>query len=275
MFKTISAVAVLLCMTSYAAAGTDAIGTAIVRGDMRVDGYTAQGNATLFDGSIIETGQASANLRLGKDVEITMASNSRGTLYRDRIVLQQGASELTASSPFQLQAYDLRVTPTEPNSRAMVSLGTGNTVEVSALTGGFGVTDDHGVVLGSVRPALALASFPTQSGGGSAAQNESSTFISDLVGLLDHIDGHYYLTDIENNKYELTGKNLHSYAGDKVVVSGTLIGHVITVKTIQLNGPSGMSAKQKLLYNGVILGAAAGGGYAVYEAVQSPTPASP
>ena len=53
MLKKLQAVIVLLCMISYAEAGTVSIGTASVRGDMRVDSYTVNGNATLFDLSLI------------------------------------------------------------------------------------------------------------------------------------------------------------------------------------------------------------------------------
>ncbi len=50
MFKKLQVAAVLLCLLSYAEAVTVSIGTASVRGDMRVDSYTVKGNATLFDG---------------------------------------------------------------------------------------------------------------------------------------------------------------------------------------------------------------------------------
>ena len=53
-----------------------------------------KGNATLFDGSVVETSQASADLRLNKGVEITMSPASRGTLYSDHLVLQQGPSQV-------------------------------------------------------------------------------------------------------------------------------------------------------------------------------------
>ena len=163
MFKKLQVAAILLCMLSYATAGTVSIGTASARGDMRVDSYLVKGNATLFDGSVVETGQATANLRLNKGTEITMSTASRGTLHSDRLVLQQGESELAASSSFQLEANGLRVTPNEPNSRGVVSLKAGNTVEVASLNGSFGVTTDHGVLLANVRPGR-VVSFAMKAG---------------------------------------------------------------------------------------------------------------
>jgi len=281
MFKTIPVAAALLCMVSYAAGGTRSIGTASARGDLRVDSYTVNGNATLFDGSVVETGQASADLRLGKGVEITMASDSRGTLYQNRLVLQQGASELEASGPFELQAYGLRVTPNRPNSRGLVSLQAGNTVEVSALAGGFGVTDDHGVMLASVHPGSAL-SFAIQAGGGSMAANGSSSEFSD-VGMVSYQDGHYYLTDESGAKYEMSGNDLKKYVGYKVVVSGTEVGGaqpggisgMISINKIAVNGPGGyMSTRKKVVISSLIVGAGIGASIGLNEANQTATPAS-
>ena len=92
MIDKLKVLVVVLCMLSYAEAGTVSIGTASARGDMRVDNNMVTDSATLFEGSVVETGQASADLHLGAGTEITMASSSRGTLYRDHLVLQQGAS---------------------------------------------------------------------------------------------------------------------------------------------------------------------------------------
>src|ERR1035438_227730 len=215
MFKKLQVAAILLCMLSYATAGAVSIGTASARGDMRVDSYLVKGNATLFDGSVVETGQATANLRLNKGTEITMSTASRGTLHSDRLVLQQGESELAASSSFQLEANGLRVTPNEPNSRGVVSLKAGNTVEVASLNGSFGVTTDHGVLLANVRPGR-VVSFAMQAGANPA--NFSG------VGLVSFENGTYYLTTNENVKYVLTCKDSRKFVGDKVVVSGTLQG---------------------------------------------------
>jgi hypothetical protein len=274
MLKKLQVVAVLMCMLSYSAAGTVSIGTASARGDMRVDSYMVKGNATLFDGSVVETGQASANLRLDKGTQITMSTASRGTLYRDHLVLQRGESEMAASPSFKVEANGLRVTPTEPNSRGVVSLLAGNTVEVAVLNGAFGVTNDHGVLLASVRPGR-TASFAMQAGA-------TPTSFSG-VGMVSYEDGHYYLTDNTNLKFELTGKDFKNYVGTKVVVSGTVqtvttptggTATVITVSSIAINAAVGMSATTAWIIGGIAVGGGVGLGVGVYEANQSSTPAS-
>jgi hypothetical protein len=273
MLRKLQVVTVLMCMLSYAAAGTVSIGSVSARGDIRVDSYMVKGNATLFDGSVVETGQATADLRLDKGTEITMSTGSRGTLYRDRLVLQQGESELAANSSFQLEANGLRMTPNGPNSRGVVSLKAGSTVEVAVLTGSFGVTNDQGVLLASVRPGQTI-SFAMQAGG--VPTSFSGT------GMVSYENGHYYLTSDVNVKYELTCKDFKKYVGTKVVIISGIVqapaaagaASTICVRSLEINGATGMSTTTKLIIDGVVVAAGGGIGVGIYEASQSSTPAS-
>jgi hypothetical protein len=273
MLKKLQVLAVLLCMLSYSAAGTVSIGTASARGDMRVDSYMVKGNATLFDGSVVETGQASADLRLAKGTEITMAVSSRGTLYSDRLVLQQGQSELAANSSFQLQANGLRVTPSEPHSRGVVSMKSSNTVEVAALTGSFGVTNDHGVLLASVRPGRTV-SFAMQAAAGPLS------FYG--VGMVSYENGNYYLTIATDEKFLLTGQDFSKYVGKKMQVTGTVqagtttaggAAQVVTVSSLAINGAVGGISTTALIIGGVVVAGGVGLAVGVYEATKA-TPAA-
>ena len=274
MLKKLVTILVLACMVPYTSAGAVPIGTASARGDLRVDSYLVKGNATLFDGSVVETGIATADLRLDKGTEITMATSSRGILYSDHLVLQQGQSQLATSSSFQLQANGLRVTAIEPNSRGVVSLKPGNTVEVATLNGSFGVANAQGILLASVRPGHAL-SFAMQAGTGSTAFSG--------VGLLSSENGHYYFTSETGVQYEVTGRDLKKYVGQKVVLMGTVqagaaqaggAAPVIAVNSIHTNGTEGYGTGKSLLILGAILGPAAGIGYAIHEVTQPSSPAS-
>ena len=267
MFRKLQITAILACMLSNAMAGTVSIGTASARGSIRVDNYNVKGNATLFDGSVVETGKASADLRLKKGVQITLSSNSRGTMYVDHAVLQQGASEVAASGSFQLLANGLRITPNAPNSRATVSIKSGDTIEVASLAGGFGVTNDHGVPLANIRPGR-VVSFAMQAG---ANPNEFSG-----VGLISFDNGTYYLTTDENVRYALTCKDFQKYVGDKVIVTGTLTGtgnqSSICVNSLDINGPTPGSNRKKLLIAGLIIGGAVAAGIADPPPAQRESP---
>jgi hypothetical protein len=244
---------------------------------MRVDGYMVKGDATLFDGTVVETGQASAALRLDKGVEIKLSTSSRGTLHRDRLVLQQGTSELASSNTFQLEANGLRVTPSEPNSRGLVSVSGANTVEVAALTGGFRVTDAHGLLLARIRPGNALSFGVPQAG---APESSSIT----VVGKLTVDDGHYYLTASETEVvYELRGQNFDKLVGKNVSITGTLdpnakpaggASAVIDVSSAKKKGAEGTSTTAKVIIASLMLGGAAGIGYGTYAANQPLSPAS-
>jgi hypothetical protein len=276
MLKTLLAVAILLCTSSFATAGTVSIGTASARGDMRVDSYVVKGNATLFDGSVVETGQATADLRLDKGTKITMSTSSRGTLYRDRLVLQQGESMLSSSTSFQLEANGLHVTPKMPNSLAVVSLKEGNKVEVAALNGSFGVTNDHGTLLASI-PAGHGALFAMQEGGGSSTAYSS-------VGTISYTNGHYFLTDSAAETFQITCKDLKSYVGKEVKLSGIVqsgvtpdqgASSVVCAKSVTINSGYGLTVTNKVLFGMTTGYVAAGAGLVIVEANQSSTPASP
>ena len=277
MLKNLQVAAIILCMLSYASAGTVSIGTVNVRGEMRVDSNNVKGNATLFDGSVVETGQATADLLLNKGVnrgvEIKLSTGSRGTLYNDHLVLQQGESELAASSQFQLQANGIHVTPNEANSRGVVSLKSGDTVEVASLSGSFGVTNDHGVLLANVRPGRTV-SF--------AMQAKAIPNVFSGVGLISSENGTYYLTTDESVKYVLTCKDVHRFVNDKVVISGTVEGAAgqaggsLCVKSVSINGGGGlgMTSTAKWLIAGTIVGGGVVVGVAIDNTNQPANPAS-
>lgn len=265
MFKKLQVTAVLICFLSYAEAGTVSIGTASARGGMRVDNYAVKGNATLFDGSVVETDQASADLRLNKGVEITMSAASRGVLYKDHIVLDRGQSEVTSSGSFQLEANGLRVVPSAPRSRGIVSVKSGNTVEVASLDGNLGVTNEQGIVLANILPGNSF-SFAMQAAG-------TSDFSG--VGVVSFDNGTYYLSTDTNTRYVLTCKDFRNFVGDKVVAAGVLQGGgngaaMLCVKTMNINGPTAMSSKTKWIIAGVAVGAGAGAGIALSNQNSSP-----
>jgi hypothetical protein len=154
---------------------------------MSIDNHSVQGNATLFNGSVVETKQATADLRLANGIEITMSTESRGTLFLDHLVLQQGESEFAAPTTFQIEVNDLRVTPNEPSSRGLVSLRPGKIVEVASLAGSFRVASDKGILLGNVRLGQAISFVMKdrvyiQTGVGKATQFPRKNNIPDPIG---------------------------------------------------------------------------------------------
>jgi len=282
MVRTIKVAAAVLSIFSFTAmetvsvavAGSISIGTVSARGNFRLDSHNVQGNATLFNGSVVETGTATADLHMGKGATITMSTNSRGTLYSDHLVLQQGQSELTAPKAFHLEVEGLRVAANEPNSQGVISLNAGNTVQVSALSGTFSVTNDHGSTLASISPGRAMT-FAFQSG------SSGTTFTG--TGKVTFSNGQYYLTlKTTGVKYELKGDGLSNLVGKEVTVTGTLetstspMGgniDIVDILSKRVVG-GGLTGTSEAIIAGVIVGASVGTAVGIYEANQSTPPAS-
>ena len=278
MLRILQVVLALTCMTTYATAGTDVLGTASARGSMRVDGYNVQGVSTVFNGSVVETQDASAVLRVAHGVDIVLSKGSRGTVYSNRFVLQSGEAELAATGSFALEANGLHVTANKPNSEGIVAVTPKGAVEVTAFNGSFGVRDDQGLLLSNVLPGRGL-SFALQSS--AIPQAGATPYNVTVVGMLHFENGHYFVTDSHNIRYEISGTNPQEYVGYKVVVSGTLqpvsqatpqpgqMAGIIAVKTIEINGAIEATGAAWVI-TGTALGGAGTVGYVVYNAVNPP-----
>jgi hypothetical protein len=271
--------AMIFVTFSYASASgaTNPIGTVSARGDIRVDGYAVSGNGTLFDGTTVETGQATATLRLDNGTEIMLAINSHGVVYGDHLVLLQGKSQLkTFGTPFILEADGLRVVPTEPNVLGIVSLGPANTVDIAALAGDFRVVDHASLSVAHVSRGAAI-SFP-------AAQSATAPGTSpsiEVSGKVAHENGDYYLTTNLGVKYQLiTGEELKRFTGKTVQVSGFLQAtqtpsgaSQLLVTSIDVSGEksagSGMSGQTKALIGVGIGGGAAAAAIVAVESGKS------
>ena len=262
------------CAYASSGSGSIGIGTVSVRGNIRVDGYTVQGNGTLFDGTAVETSQATATLRLDNGTEITMAVNSRGIVYRDRLVLLQGQSELKApNSSFFLEARGLRVVPRGPNTLGVVSVNSENTVQVASLTGEFRITDDANLSLASVLPGTTMSFRQATTPAGPA----NGTPVTE-TGVVSVDNGQYYLTTSDGTKYLLTGRDFQKYVGKKVVVvNGTLQAattpsgvSTIVVSSLSINGAAGIFATTAgvVWFTTIVAAAGTGLGVGIYEATK-------
>jgi hypothetical protein len=286
MAAKVITVGMLLCILANAEAGTTVIGTATARGSMRIDGHTVNGDATLFDGTVIETDKASATLHLNKSVEIILSNSARTTLYRDRLVLEQGSSEWTGSGSFSLEANGLMVTASDPLSRGIVSKRTPNTIDVAAVTGELRVTNRHGLLLAGVRPGDTVSFAIPQVVAQGRAPGEGPIPMT-LYGTLTKVDGRYYLALPKPDLgvvYELKGGNLEKLVGKQVLIKGTanLSATLASTAAPQIIAVAAVSEilplaapilGTVLVVSSIAVGAAAIGA-GIFVAAQSSTPAS-
>jgi len=153
----IFAAAAALCVSSYAMAATTWIGTVTVSGPTTINNHEVKGTGTLFDGAVIETGTAHADMRLANNGgEITLYASSRGTLHRDYFVLERGSMKLRSSSSFNVQADNLAVAAAV-NSSGTVTVEGGNTVVVEAEEGTLDVLNATGTRIAQVHSGSPLS----------------------------------------------------------------------------------------------------------------------
>jgi hypothetical protein len=159
--------AVLLSASVVLSAGTAPIGSVVSQGDLQIDNYPAQSGATIFDGSVVETGNgsiSSADVRRGGNIRLTLRSDSRGTFYRDHLVLLHGGVEVAATDSFRTEASALTISSSSPHADGLVSVGRDGTVIVSAQEGAFRVGKEAGPELARVSSQKPLSFSPTAGG---------------------------------------------------------------------------------------------------------------
>ncbi len=135
----------LLCAAVSSALGPT-IGIASAIGTFIVNSNQVDGNANLFEGSEIKTSKASSQIFLQTGAALTLGIDSVGTIYRDRLVLRQGATKVDNMNGYSVRTADYRVEQGEPASQAVVRID-GPMLEIGALAGSLNVFDRRGAML--------------------------------------------------------------------------------------------------------------------------------
>ena len=166
-------------------AASPAIGVASAVGTFMVNSSEVEGNANLFDGSLIRTDKASSKVYLMSGAALVLGVGSAGTIYRDHFTLNQGATKVDNLTGYSIHAdrYDIR--QGKPSSQAIVRLNQG-AVEIAALAGSLNVFDDHGALLTRIGAGTASAfqsGLTTLPSGASADNNNRMRKIA-LLSLL-------------------------------------------------------------------------------------------
>ncbi len=179
-------------------AAPPSIGVIRSSGDFQVDGATVSGNATLFEGSTVQTAATQSKIQLSGGAAIVLAPNSRAQIYKDRV-----------------EAATLRISPADTHTIAQIVSQDSSHVSIGAVQGLVDVRNGAGVLVATVRPGLALA-FSTQAGGAATATKMS--------GCLGMKNGHYLLTDNTSGvTVELQGPEVAKNNGHQVEITGSMI----------------------------------------------------
>ena len=216
---------VLVFAVNHSLAAPPVIGVVVAKGEFRVNESPVTGNATLFDGALIETGKASSSIHLSRGTALNLAGGSRVRVYRDRLVLERGESELVSGDGYTLEALGLRVQPSTPGVSARVVLQGGKAVQVAALAGEVRVLTGADYLVGKVTPGRILEFEP---------QAEGAATSSKIRGCLAEVDGKYYITDVTSGvRMQVSGEGLEKEVGNEVEITGASAGDQVQAKGIE------------------------------------------
>ncbi len=213
-FDTVRAVVAAMMVTVFPAAeaGAPVIGTVRSNGPFRVDNSAMRGNATLFEGSAVETAAAISTVELASGARVSLASSSKGRLFGDHMILEKGIGQLDKAENFRLEARGLTIQPETEKASARVSLGSGARVEVAAFQGSFRVLNSRGLLVANLSAGRSMEFEP-----------QPANTPSKLTGCLGVRGVHYLLTDETTNVVvELGGPGLDKEKGNRVEVTGAM-----------------------------------------------------
>lgn len=212
--STFRALVALLCVGSltFCFAGGASIGIAMVNGTATLDNASIRGNASVLDGSVVETATGSSRLSLEGGARLDFGAASRGKIYRDHVVLEKGMGQLHGGGSYPLFANALHVVPAS-GSTVRVSIKDSKTILVGAVSGESQVINSHGLLLAKVMPGK---TFEFDQEAGAAAQAK-------LSGCVERRGGKYFVRDETTAVVsEITGPDLDQYVRKHVDVSGSI-----------------------------------------------------
>jgi len=202
---------ILVCTATCLMASTAAIGFAVSAGSFQVNAHAAQGTATLFEGSVIETGKTPSQIRLEDGTQLRLASDSRAQVYRSRVVLEKGSGQLESSSSYPIESRSLRVFSTAPDTIARVRVGDQGKVLVATVRGSVRVANSTGLAVANLTTGLSMAFDPAV--GTSAAAK--------LAGCLYEREGSDFIFDAATKTaHGLKGADLARETGKNVQITG-------------------------------------------------------
>jgi hypothetical protein len=213
---------ILTVQLSVGMAASPVIGIATAKGSFRLDNAVVVGNGTLMEGMTVETQRVAGELELNDGVRMSLGSDSRGRVFRDRLILERGDGQVrqgsrASSGPakYGIEARSLRVLTDDVSAVGRVSIRGNNRVQVAAVGGTVRVTNASGVLLAALPAGHALEFEPQVAGALAPAR---------LTGRVTKKEGHYFLFDeTARITVELTGGNIQQFVGHKVEITGSQI----------------------------------------------------
>lgn len=194
-------------------AASPGIGTITAPGAFRLDRATVINNGTILEGSLIETGTVSSAIQVSNGARFSLAADSRGRVFGDRMVLEKGSGTLENSIGFKLVALGLTIQPERGNSTGNIVIENAHRIQVRSRSGALRILNANGQLVANLSAGSALA-FEPQGGPSSATR---------ILGCLEQKAEHYLVTDeVTNVTVEVAGPGVANETGNRVEITGAL-----------------------------------------------------
>jgi hypothetical protein len=212
------------------AASPSSVGFVVTSGQVQVDGAVVHGNSTLFQGNLVQAGDATSDLMFSGGSNLLLQPGAAVKVFRDYGVLQHGAA--TERGQHILVAGGLKVSSLSPQGAVFVDMQDRSHFRVAAQGGAAEIRNPAGVLVARLDAGKTLT-FGVQDApqtpppaASAQAGPPAGTQIT-VHGILrkDHPGryGHFLLTDLTSNvTYELQGPGLDDLVGASVEAIGSV-----------------------------------------------------
>jgi hypothetical protein len=195
---------------SVGAAATPVIGMASAQSGAMLDNTKVSGNATVFEGSTLQSSGYS-RVHLSNGSRLDLAAGSKAQVFANHVSLEQGMSEVQSPTGFEINTRTLKIQPTSSTSIARVKVDGDKQILVTALNSPVNVLNKDGMLVARVAPGLPLSFLP-QAGAGPAFDSTGCILVKGGVPVLVDSTG--------NQITEIRGLNLSKAVGNTVEIVG-------------------------------------------------------
>jgi len=183
------------------------IGVVVSGAGFMLNNTPSTGNTTVLDESSVQTGVASATIRLNNGGRVTFAAESRGTLsISHRLLLEQGSVQI---EEYSVNANNLRIDA--DHATATISLR-GPVVEVAASAGQVHIFNSAGINVANLSQGNALNLQPRL----------GISSMSSMTGCVTKAGREFLLTDT-TSKVAVVLHGEHLKASEAIHVTGNIV----------------------------------------------------
>jgi hypothetical protein len=198
-------------------AASPAIGVVSADGAFSVNQSRVNGNATLFEGATVETGQASSRLQLNNGAHLELGGYSRVRISGSEAILEKGSGQFGGAAGFRLTARTLHIRAAAPSAVVRVRLQGAHEILVAAVEGPVRIFNRNGTLVARMEAGMALAFDPSA----------GSPDAFDASGCLLSRNGALALAT-DTQLFQVQGIASQSLIGNRVHITGSTAGGPVT-----------------------------------------------